>query len=626
MKLIYSQLKKFLPDLDKPIEKTADNLTLIGHLSEGIDEYKGEKFINLEIPKDRGDCLGYYGLAKELSVFYDLKLQIPKFKLPKSIKDKQPKISVSAEEQVLRLMAIEIGNITNKPSPEWLKRFLSIHEINSINTLVDLTNYIMLIYGIPCHAFDSRKISHQLEWKIADEKDKITTLDGTEIKIDKGCFLISDPKGTASLPVIGGRRTAIDLKTNQTLVEMAIYNPQKVRLDARKMNIITDASIRLEKELDTELIPQPFNHLVSLIQENCGGKIISQPFDYYPNKPNQPTIKFDPQKPTKYAGTNIPTELGLDILKKLDCQVKQINKDYRIIPPTLRKDLKLEEDLIEEVIRFYGYNKIPINEPISSENLADIAPKIIYLIESVKNILINLGYDEIRSWPIIRTENLHKPKYLSENAEPIYTENNVNSEYPLLRMSLASSLYLQTIQSKKLKIPDQKFFEVGKVYYQKDNQYFEAYAVSFYQPNFNQLNKDAKSLLTRLKSENKQFSIEEINNKKFIEINLDELLKVISQTPDVKLNQQEKQTGKAIELTRQIIDFDANVVLDKKIEPEKLIKRYQKKIDPEILWKLEIIDIYQTKNNQYRYTFRAYYYNTTTAKAKKTHLKTFDLK
>lgn len=626
MKLVYSELKKLLPNLNKPAEKVADDLTLIGHLSEGVKESNGEKIIKLEIAKDRGDCLGYYGLAKDLNILYDLKLEIPQVKLPQPVTDQKPKITVSAKREVYRLMSLKIDKITNKPSPKWLKDFLNYHEINSINTLVDLTNYIMLVYGIPCHAFDAQKVTNRLEWKIADQPDEITTLDGTKIDIPAGALVIADPTGAASLSTIGGRRTAIDLKTKETIVEMAVYNPQRVRLDSKNMGIITDASIRLEKSLDTELIPQAFKHLILLILENCGGEIFTQTLDFYPEKPTPPTINYNPQNPSAFAGINIPEKFGIGILKKLDCQVEKESNEYQIIPPTLRKDLNLEEDLIEDVIRFYGYDKIPTDEPISSEKLPDITPKILCLVNAVKNILVNLGYDEIRSWPIVRKENQHRPNYLPENSEPIYTENNVNSEYPLLRMSLASSLYLQTIQSRKLKIPDRKIFEVGKIYYQKNKNFFENYSVSFYQPDFDKLNSDSKKLLSLLGVENYEYSVEKLNNKKFIEINLEDLLKEIDKIPEIKLENPQKQTGKAVELNEQIVNLDANVILDEKIEPEKLIKKYKDKINPQHLWKLEIVDIFETKDNKFKYTFRAYYYNLSASKAKKIHLNAFDLK
>jgi phenylalanyl-tRNA synthetase beta chain len=624
MKVIYSELKKLLPDLNYPAKKIADDLTLIGHLSEGVDKTDGEEVINLEIAKDRGDALSYLGLAKDLSVFYNLNLNNQKGKEPTVNSKQLPGIKITAKKSVHRLMSLKITNIENKTSPDWLKNFLQLHEINPINVLVDLTNYVMLIYGIPCHAFDAQKVSNQLEWKIAETKEKITTLDGTEIDIPTGSLVITDPEGTASLSTIGGQRTSIDLNTTETIIEMAIYNPTRVRLDSKNMGIITEASIRLEKELDTELIPTAFNYLIQLILDNCGGKIASETFDFYPKKPETPSIEFYPEKPAEFAGVNIPEKFSLGTLKKLDCQVSQSGTTYQVIPPTLRKDLCLKEDLIEEVIRFYGYNKIPADQPISSDKLPDITPKILYLIQAVKNTLVNFGYDEIRSWPIIRESNLHKPNYLPKDAKPIYTENNVNSEYPLLRMSLASSLNLQTIQSKKLKLPDRQFFEIGKIYYQLNRKYLENYSVSLYHPNDKLLKKDTEKLLNKLNGEG-DYSVEKINGKTFVEINLDKLVSALSEIPEISLDTPQVQTSSAVELTRQIIDLDANVIIDHKINPQKLINKYQQKIPSDHLWKLEITDIYRTDDKKFKYTIRAYYYNITAAKAKEIHKTAFEL-
>ncbi len=625
MKLIYSHLKRFLPSLNEPIEKIGNDLSLIGHMSEGIENISGEKVISLEIRQNRGDCFGYYGLAKELAVLYDLNLKTPKIKLPQAKEKTSVPIDISAEKEVDRIMSVKINNLKNQPSPAWLKKFLAIHDINPINTLVDLTNYIMLVYGIPCHAFDADKISGGLVWEITDKTDKIITLDGTKIDIPENSFVISDDKGAASLPAIGGKRTAIDLDTQKTIIEMAVYNPEKVRLDAKQMNIQTDAKIRLEKGLDPNLISLAFKHLIQLVLKECGGEIITKVKDYYPDPKEPAKIKLNISNASAYAGIKIPDEFGLQTLKKLGCKIKKNKKEYLVSPPTLRKDLSLEEDLIEEIIRFYGYDKISTDRPISSKELGDITPKVIYLKQTIKNILANMGYDEIRSWPIIQEKNIHQSPAIPKNAAPVYTQNNVNSNYPLLRMSLASSLYLQTKQYSKYKLPDLKFFEIGKIYYKHKNNYQEPYSAGFYQPDQEKLINDAENLFKKLGINQADYQIEEIKNKKFIEINLNKIVNKLETIPEIKLVKPKKQTQQAIELTKQIINLDANVILNQKLEPEKLLKKYLNKIENKYLWKLSIVDIYKTKANQYKYTFRAYYYNLSAKKAKEIHLKTFQL-
>ena len=188
---------------------------------------------------------------------------------------------------------------------------------------------------------------------------------------------------------------------------MAVYNRVRIRNDSRSLKTITEASIRLDKELDTETIPLAFSHLISLIQEHCQATVSGQLLDIYPQRPPLISISFDPQKPSLYAGIKIDDEFSKKTLTALNCSVSPLVKEgikgrLLVSPPSLRKDLTIEEDLIEEIIRFYGYNKIPTNDPIDSTQFPDITPPILYLCEKLKDDLVGLGYNEVRSWPLVR--------------------------------------------------------------------------------------------------------------------------------------------------------------------------------------------------------------------------------
>jgi len=614
MKIIYSQLKKFLPNLKKTAQEVANDLTMIGHFNDSFEIIEGEKIIGLEIRQNRGDCLGYYGIAKELSVLYNIPLTNLEITLPKTKVNYRLPIKIKAKKQTHRILAIKISGLRNHLSPQWLKKIIGLHDINSINTLVDLTNYAMLLYGLPCHAFDTNKSTDQLVWELNNgQYQKFTTLDNSQVALEKDTFLISDPSGASSLVILGGKRSAIKLNTKETIIEMAIYDREKVRKDSKNLNISTEASIRLEKDLDPELIPQAFKHLIKLVLDNCGGEITSNLYDYYSQKPKKIKIPFDSKKPSAYSGIEIPKYFSTTILKKLGCKIN----GNLVVPPTIRKDIKLEEDLIEEVIRFYGYDRIPINEPINKKPLPDITPKILYLIENIREILIRLGYDEVRSWPLIQKKYLYKNKDL-DRAKTISTENNINSNFPILRQSIISSLKFQKAQYQKLKLPQPQFFEIGKVFYQKNGQYQEHFSLGIYHPSRKTLKSDLKELLKKLAVEIK------IENDNFAEINLEKLLKKMKQIAKIKLS---KNKSKAVqELTKQIISLDANVILKNKETPKKLIKKYANKIGNKYLWQLVITDIYQDeKRKEYKYTFRAYYYNLDDKTAKKIHLKAFGL-
>jgi phenylalanyl-tRNA synthetase beta chain len=629
MKVIYSELKKLLPDLHSDYQKLRDDLTLIGHFASGYEEIDGEQIYDLEIRQNRGDCLGYYGVAKDLSVFYNTPLITPtQSKLESGSKYDLP-ITVKAQNDVKRVLAIKITNSKVAKSPDWLKKFLKLHDINSINNIVDLTNYVMLVYGIPCHAFDTKKTTDNLIWEINGNRfQKFTTLDGTVLDLEPENLIISNSERVLSLSFIGGNNSGITEDTTEIILEMAIYNRSRVRKDSRNLRTITEASVRLDKDLDTELIPEAFSYLVKLIQDNASGQIVSNIFESYNVKPVIPTIEFDPKKPSAFAGIDIPTDFSIDVLKRLGCQLKQNDNVYLVNPPSIRKDITLEEDLIEEVIRFWGYNKIPLNEPISSEVLPDITPPVLYLNESLANILVSLGYDEVRSWPLIQEKSqikeLQKPDEL-----PIFTQNSINSEYPLLRQNIISSLRDQYDQYNRYKLPVQKFFEIGKVFHQNPTgEYCEHYALGI----FNKLEADFKLFDDILKNKLKiNVTPMTLNNftGNYYEYNLNEIVNTIDvaylKENNLFENEYTKKTT-AYELTGQLITLDANVTFDSEQDPLDLINLYSQKIDKNILWQVVITDIYQDiKTGKFRYTFRVTYFNTDDKTAKKVHLESFGL-
>jgi len=602
MKIIYSEIKKWLPDLTDDAKSLRDNLTQIGHFVSGFEEIDNETILDLEIRQNRADCLGYYGVARDLAVFNKIDLNIPEIKDIK-FSDSPIPITINSPD-VYRIQATKISNLKNSLSPNWLVKFLKLHDINSINTLVDLTNYVMLQWGIPCHAFDFKKAS-QLIWENNQNYSEFISLDNTKIKLAPSNLLITDSKKVLSLSFIGGQNSGIEIDTTDSILEMAIYNRSRVRTDSRSLKTITEASIRLDKELDTETIPLAFSHLLSLLITHCQAVISGQLLDIYPKAPKNINIEFDPSSPALYAGINISSDFAIDVLKRLGCSViKNQESNFLISPPSIRKDISISEDLIEEVIRFNGYYQIPTDTPISSESLPDITPPILYLIEKLKDQLIKLGYDEIRSWPLVKT---------SLNNQAIYTQNSINSDYPVLRQSMIQSLKSQLDQYQRFKLPQPQFFEIGKIFSQKDGQYIEKNSLGIYNYNSEKLQQDLESLnLPFTKGES-----EGIDN--FAEIILDDLSKPDKYIPD-------NSTSKAIELTSQIITLDANLTLEEKSEPVELIKKYSDLIDPNILWSMQITDIYQdVKLNKYRYTFQVSYYNCDDKTAKKIHLSTFGL-
>ncbi|MCX6726286.1 MAG: phenylalanine--tRNA ligase beta subunit-related protein [Candidatus Shapirobacteria bacterium] len=584
MKLIYSYLQKFLPDLSIEPQKLRDDLNMIGHFTNfynTIPLLKGDQggfdyVFDLDIKVNRGDCLGYYGLAKDLSILYNIPLVLPQnFSYPNSNYTLPIKVDTT---NVIRVMAVKIVHLKNSISPDWLQTFLKLHGVNSINTLVDLTNYVMFMYGIPNHAFDTAKSTDNLIWQMNPRYTEFVSLDKTKLTLDQSILMINNPSKALSLSFWGGQACAITETTTDTVVEMAIYNPTTVRQNSRQLKAVTEASIRLEKQLDPELIPVAFNALASLIIKHCGGQVGSQIFDYYPHPALAPVIEFDPKLPSIVSGINIPESFALDIVKKVGS----------------RPDITQEEDLVEEVVRFYGYDKIPTNQPLKYKQLPDITPKVIYLIEQLKDKMVADGYDEVLTWPLVSIPT--DPKTV------ITTQNSINSESIYLRQSLIPSLKAQLDQYNRYKLPGPKFFEIGKIYYLEKGQYIEKFALALYNQNPEKLRRDVPQ---NVSAKNIKF------DDNFAEIILDNLPKPDSYTPI-------PSDSHAIELTNQIITLDANVISDQSTEV--LLKHYQSTIDPNILWQISIADHYQNK-----YTFHVSYYNCDDKTAKKIHLAVFNL-
>ena len=597
MKLIYSHLQKFLPTLDIKPQQLRDDLTMIGHFTNYFEEIDNEIVFDLDIKVNRGDCLGYYGLAKDLSVFYQIPLVTnTSAEIINQAKETLP-IKITTNN-VKRVLAVKFSQLNNGLSPPWLLKFTQCHQIKSINLLVDLTNYVMFMYGIPSHAFDVQKSTESLIWEMNPKYQEFISLDKTKLNIDKNILMINSPTKPLSLSFWGGHDCAIDNNTKEIILEMAVYNPAVVRQNSRQLKSVTEAGVRLEKQLDPELIPLAFNHLCKLILQNCQGQITSAFFDYYPEKINQPLIEFNPQNPSLVSGIEIPTEFAIDCLKRLGCLV---SSNMLITPPSIRPDITMAADLAEEVVRFWGYQKIPTNQPLEYKKVSDITPKDIHLINSLKDKLTDLGYDEILSWPLVAEP--------SDSSTVVTTQNSINTESIYLRQSIIPSLKKQLSLYQRYKLYSPQFFEIGKAFFKEGDTYTEKNSLGIYHPSSDQLKNDLQYL--NLPILNKDSS--------FVEIIIDNLPKISDYQPKV-VHQS------AYELSSQLIILDANVVFDETQDPSQLIEKYSQIIGTKHLWEIIVTDIYQDVNNhKYRYTFRVSYFNITDKLAKEIHLKAFNL-
>jgi phenylalanyl-tRNA synthetase beta chain len=645
-----------VPDIKINPREAADILTLLGFMNDSFEEvqYQNKKdyLLGIEVRQNRADCLSAIGLAKEIAVYCDLALKLPDiFSLPIFVSKNNLDIENKANNYVKRILAVRLKNLKNKQSPEWLKELLSFSEINPVNFLVDLSNYAMLLTGYSSHLLDADKIHGRLLWSLNNNFDEIRTLDGSCIKLNKNELIIRDDKNILALAgIIGGKVAEIEMSTTSIIAEMAIYDSLIIRKNSKSLKIRTEASNRLGKDIDPNGAEFAIKLLLSLIIKNCGGIIDSKLFDFYPQKYIPAEIEFDPSLPSVYAGINIPETKCLEILKKLGCGTKRKDNKLFITAPSNRTDILLEEDLIEEVVRIFGYKKIPSDEIPKLEVAQNITLKNIILAEKIRDILSVLGFDEILSWPLTKKGESANVNYLDWDV--VSTQNSLNEDFPGLRQSMAISLENQFQEYLKKNIEYIKIFEIGKVFGKKENTYEEHEVLGILMrafPKNNELSdmKETVEKLLRIIGFNNIFYkkskikpqkanlyscwdiiIEgealgilykmamEIPNQNmyFSELNITEISKLLEKI----------HNEPTVELTQKLVVLDANVELKKDEFIDDFLNEVRKKIKDENIWSVSVIDKFSLEEKN-RYTVRIAYKELSDIEAKKIHLRVFNL-
>ena len=684
MKALYSKIKELIPDLKASPREAGEVLTMIGFMTDSLEKVqyqnKEDYLIGLEVRQNRADCLSIIGVARELAAYYNLEMKLPEIKSP-AFGEKEVNIKVEAINFVKRISAVEISDLKNGESPDWLKEFLNLYDINSAGLLVDLSNYVMIYTGYPSHLLDKEKIQgDQISWAINKDFEKIITLDGSEIKLSKNNknseLIIRDSENILALAgIVGGRSAEISLDTRSIIAEMAVYDRTIIRKNSRNLKIVTEASGRLEKDLDPNGIDYAMNLLISLILKNCGGNLATKLYNYYPEKRISPTIEFDPKSPSVYAGIDISEEKAIGILENLRFKIEKPTPspsprkngarqegNILVTPPTDRMDVSLPEDVVEEVIRMVGYNNIPPDQIPELAVVKNITPKVVYLSDRIRDILINLSFDEILSLPLVKTGDNEKVNYLEW--DEIATQNSVNEEYPNLRQSIASGLLAQLEEYRKKNVEYINIFEIGKVFGRKENEYAEhdSLGVLISVPllkvpslskgvggifKINNLKKILETLLRSLGSNDIYYSPPKIKPEianpyscwditagekevgilyklkpqeknggvYFFELNLvilTELLEKVRRNP-------------VVEITKKLIILDANVELDKNESIREFIKKIKQKIGAGNLWSAVVSDTFLLADNKIRYTVKVSYQELSDQEAKKLHQEVFGL-
>lgn len=472
-----SLLKEYV-QIKLPIEKLVEKLTEVGLGVENIEKVDGDSILDLEVTPNRPDWLSLIGVAREIASIENSKIilpKIPEIEKPKKILPLKIKTDCKINP---RFTGIIITNVKVGESPQWLKKRLTQIGQRPINNIVDITNFVMYEMGNPLHVFDYDKIEGaQMLVDLAKEGEIFESVDSITYRLPKGAVVIRDSKKIIDLCGIkGGKNSGTYETTKNIFIRVPVEVPKLIRATSTKLGLRSDASSIFEKAVDGDNTLNTIKRCVQLILEIAGGEVASEIYDLKEKGFLPWTVKVRLEKIEKHLGFKISEKEILDILSKLNLNPK-IKEDILLTSvPTYRNDLQIGEDIIEEVARLYGYNRIPRKLPSGEMRLQKIEYfKDYTLAEKAKQILWANGFSEIKSYSLVSETDIEK-LHLS-NKEILRVDNPVSREFEYLRPSLKIGLLNGLSENEKF-AKEINLFELGKIYKNKDREVSEEYFLS----------------------------------------------------------------------------------------------------------------------------------------------------
>jgi phenylalanyl-tRNA synthetase beta chain len=422
----------------------------------------GEKTMDIAITPNRPDCLGVRGIARDLasSGLGQLKKQ-PAIKINQKFKN-PIKVSIKKEkDQGCGIFgSVYIKNVQNKESPDWLKKRIISLGLKPISAIVDTTNYVMFDLNRPLHAYDADKIDQEIIVRNSKKGESFEALDNKKYILQNNMCTISDKSGVLGLGgIIGGTRSGTEFSTKNILLESAYFFPSPIRKTSKILNIDTDAKYRFERGIDPDSIKLGLELGMCMILDMCGGE--ASKFSIVGKiKDERKIIDLEPEKFLKVVGFSITSTEIKKILSSIGCSIRMSGKKIKVLPPTWRPDIKEDIDLIEELTRIKGYDKVPLINP-EKENIKDTLNYKQKLFHFAQRSVASKGYTETVTWSFTdsKTDTL-----FSELKNEIKLFNPISSDLDVLRSSLYSNLIIGAKKNIHRNFEDLMLFEIGPVF------------------------------------------------------------------------------------------------------------------------------------------------------------------
>lgn len=423
-----------------------------------------------ELTPNRADCFSMIGLSREFAVLTNAQNTEPTVKVNENGTDVNDMVKIGIDDAELcsRFLARVIGNVKVGPSPLWLQNRLRNGGIRPINNVVDVTNYVMLEYGQPMHAYDYDKVAgHQLTARAAKAGEALKTLDGTDRELTTDMLVIADANGPVGVAgVMGGLDSEVTEATTTIILESAVFKGSSIRRTARALGMRSEASGRFERGVNAEYSPVALDRAAQLLQELMEDITVAKGVvDVYPAPAEARTVSFTVAAVNSYLGTDISAERMQEILTTLSFTWTQDGDVITVGVPSWRGDVTVMPDIAEEVARIYGYDFIPNTTPWANLNSGTMSDKKL-LTKAIRQTLVTQGLSEIITFSFMHTDSLKKlliPETDSRyQAVPIL--NPITEEFPVMRTTLIPSMLDTAARNLAQKNHDLWLFEAGAVY------------------------------------------------------------------------------------------------------------------------------------------------------------------
>ena len=422
-----------------------------------------DRLLEVELTPNRGDCLSILGVAREVAALTGGRLKEPKLPRVPTPESETRSISLDADGRCARYVGRSIKGVRpGARTPDRIRERVTRSGLRSIDALVDVSNYIMLELGQPMHAFDGDRLKGDIRVRPANPKEKIKLLDGERLTLDAESLLITDQAGPVALAGIkGGAGTMIHPKTRTIFLEAAFFDPEGVARTARKYGLNTDASHRFERGVDFTLPAKAIERASSLITQICGGRCAPRIESSEKSLlPKRTWVPLRSARLSRMLGQRIPKKKVLNVFDSLGMKCEPTQSGWRVKAPTYRFDIAAEHDLVEEVARVVGYDRLPVNRPKVAAGRG-LAPERKLSVERAKDLLVDLGYREAITYSFVsRDLQKHFPAYGS----PITLKNPISIHMAQMRVSLLPGLLTALATNTRRQIKDVRLFETGHTY------------------------------------------------------------------------------------------------------------------------------------------------------------------